>query len=79
MLALDEIFSFTSANGVVGPTDPIILRISTANTPDATTTATIRIGGVEDTISYTTVPADVTPSPFTLGADTGADLNAEQN
>ncbi|MGH1484598.1 MAG: S8 family serine peptidase [Cellvibrionaceae bacterium] len=76
--SLDETGSFSSEDGIVGPTDPIILRIPTADTAGTTTTATIRIGNVEDTISLTTLPVDVSPRPFTLGADTDVDLNSEQ-
>lgn len=70
--------AFTAATGTVDENQTIRLRVTSADTPETTTTATITIGGVSDTYSVTTEAVDVRPNPFALGVEASVPLTTEQ-
>ncbi len=64
--------TFTNEAGTVGANQTIQLRVTAADSPSATTTATVSIGGVSDDMRVTTEPADISPTPFSFAPN--ADL-----
>ncbi|HEX7764187.1 MAG TPA: hypothetical protein VF433_11330, partial [Cellvibrio sp.] len=68
--------AFTSATGSITNGQTLVVRLTSAAAPSATTQATVTVGGVARTFSVTTELPDTTPNPFSFTAVTGAALNA---
>lgn len=56
--------TFTVALGTISNDQTVCVRQTSSPAPDTTTDTVLTIGGVSDTFSVTTVPADTTPDPF---------------
>jgi hypothetical protein len=67
---------FTSAPGTVTVGQQVVVRQTSSGTPATTTDTVLTVGGVADTFSVTTVPADTTPDAFAFTDQTGVALNS---
>jgi MYXO-CTERM domain-containing protein len=54
----------------------VVVRQTSSGTPATTTDTVLTVGGVADTFSVTTVPADTTPDAFAFTDQTGVALNS---
>lgn len=64
--------SYTASAGTVNNGDTISVLVTSHASPSNTVDATLTIGGVADTYSVTTIPADSTPDSFTISDITNA-------
>jgi uncharacterized delta-60 repeat protein len=61
--------AFTSTPGTVENGDQVRTRLTTSSSFSTTTTMTLNIGGITDSLTSTTVAKDVTPDAFHVGSD----------
>ena len=66
----------TSVASSVTNGQSVIVSVAASATPNTVTQAVLTVGGVSQTFSVTTVPADTTPDAFSFAAVTGAGVSA---
>jgi hypothetical protein len=63
--------AFDTASGTVNNGDTVRVRVTSSDAVETSVDATLSIGGVSDTFTVSTIPADTTPDAFNFTDQTG--------
>ena len=69
--------TFTANAGSISNNQTVQVRLTSASTPETTTSATVTIGGVSVAFEVTTLAADTTPDAFSFNAQTNVALSTQ--